>query len=774
MLKRSDRADRTPRRAARLTAGRISGIAVFALAAVLGGAISGLGQNAGHDADLRSVIATFDLEPMPSAPRQDPALVALGRALFFDKELSGNRDIACATCHHPTLASGDGRSLSIGSGGIGLGADRQMSYAGAVIPRNAPDVFDRAHPDWRTMFWDGRVAIVDDAFDTPAGDALLPDIASLLAAQAMFPVTSPDEMRGRPGEIDVFGSVNELALIAPDDWRGMWDALMARVLAHESYVRLFAAAYPDTPQGELTFAHAANAIGAFESLAFTLTDSPWDRYLFGDDDALSEEAKEGALLFYGEAGCAACHSGVLMTDQEFHNIGVPQVGPGKGDGAPLDLGLALETGDPLDVFRFRTPPLRNVAVTGPWMHNGAFVDLAQAIRAHADPDTTWDEYSIESLEPELREMVLTDLLLRARLLDARDVQLEGMALTDAEISALVAFLESLTADSIAGLAALEPHTVPSGLNVSDTANPVAADLEAAMPVILLQADDTVSLADAILLAPPGAILRLAPGTYDGPVILDRPITIEALDGAAGVVVHSNGHGPVIDVRAPDVVVRGLAVSGGTIGIAVNDAVGVRIEGNDLHGNRDIGIAIADSAVVVRGNRLAGIGGPEDAAIRISGRDGGFGTLIEGNLIAASAGTGVLVEDAFAIVRGNDIRDNGHAGVQAQLGSSLIASDNDIQGNVGNGIAVLDQSTATLTGNRLFLNGRAAETPAVLVAMGCEALLRDNVLVHANGCALITVEDGFVNGVGNRMLDGQPDGACSAVEVPISALLMSSG
>ncbi|MCB0238120.1 MAG: hypothetical protein KDH08_05655, partial [Anaerolineae bacterium] len=107
--------------------------------------------------------------------------------------------------------------------------------------------------------------------------------------------------------------------------------------------------------------------------AFTLLDSPWDRFLAGDDSALSTDAQHGALLFYGDAGCARCHSGNLLTDQEFHNAAVPQLGPGKGRQNPyIDLGRARETGNPDDRFAFRTPPLRNVALTGPWMHNGAF------------------------------------------------------------------------------------------------------------------------------------------------------------------------------------------------------------------------------------------------------------------------------------------------------------------------------------------------------------------------------------------------------------------
>lgn len=142
----------------------------------------------------------------------------------------------------------------------------------------------------------------------------------------MFPVTSNDEMRGAPGDQDVLEQPNELALIAASDFPAIWDALTARLLAIPEYVTLFQAAYPDVLISELGFEHTANAIAAFEIEAFTLLNSPWQRYLNGDEMALSSAAKAGALLFYGDAGCSWCHSGPLFTDQMAHNLAVPQVG----------------------------------------------------------------------------------------------------------------------------------------------------------------------------------------------------------------------------------------------------------------------------------------------------------------------------------------------------------------------------------------------------------------------------------------------------------------
>jgi len=108
------------------------------------------------------------LTPIDLGPAPDPPKVALGEAIFFDKELSSNRDIACATCHRPLLHGGDGLALYVGIGGKGLGTARMLGQNLSLIPRNAPEIFNRGAPDWSTMFWDGRVAKEFDTFSSPA------------------------------------------------------------------------------------------------------------------------------------------------------------------------------------------------------------------------------------------------------------------------------------------------------------------------------------------------------------------------------------------------------------------------------------------------------------------------------------------------------------------------------------------------------------------------------------------------------------------------------
>ncbi len=434
------------------------------------------------DARLQALMQQADVHPPtnPSAPA--PALVELGEALFWDPILSGNRDVACATCHHPLAGTGDNLSVSIGTGGLGLAEKRiQPDDERDFIPRNANPLFNLGYLEWTTLFWDGRVsrsastslnAGPQSGFDTPASDRLLPGLDNLLAAQSMFPVTSRDEMRGLRGDADIFGQPNELAAILDYTSRPIWDGLMQRMLAIPAYVELFRAAYPDIPPDSLTFAQAANAIAAYEMTAFTFEDSPFDRYLQGDRQALPPDAKRGALLFYGEAGCAECHSGPLLTDQQFYNLAVPQIGDGKGREQPFDLGRARETGNACDRYAFRTPPLRNVALTGPWMHNGSLTTLEAVIRHHLDPAESLKAYDPAQLAPALQDTCQDQPeVLASVLATVSSSKTEGARLSERDIQDLLAFLEALTSPSALHLENTIPASVPSGLPVGGNVQP---------------------------------------------------------------------------------------------------------------------------------------------------------------------------------------------------------------------------------------------------------------------------------------------------------------
>ena len=419
------------------------------------------------DHTLYSILKVHNISPMEK-PKVDSLKAVLGQKLFFDKILSGNKDISCATCHHPSLNSADGLVLPIGVGGSGLGNTRVIGYDRTHIPRNSPEVFNRGASEWHTMFWDSRVSgSAETGFESPVDEKLPEGFDNVLAVQAMFPVTSRDEMRGEIGDTDVNGTENELALISPAAPNSIWFALMKRLLAIPEYVDLFEAAYPETPVEELGFQHAANAIAAFEIDAFTFLDSPWDHYVAGDNTALTEQQKLGALLFFGKAGCSNCHNGNLLTDQEHHNIGIPQFGPGKGNAAPLDVGRFAETGEQQHRFAFRTPPLRNVATTAPYMHNGAYDNLYDAIVHHLNPEKALKEFDSSHLPEALQKSYQDSEKLYKKMVNSLDSLLTNNRpdLAAEEIDALVAFMDSFTEKGLNNVSSTFIYEVPSGLPV---------------------------------------------------------------------------------------------------------------------------------------------------------------------------------------------------------------------------------------------------------------------------------------------------------------------
>lgn len=443
--------------------------------------------------------------------------VALGRSLFFDKILSGNRNISCATCHHPEHGTSDGLALPLGEGPRGLGPDRRVgeTLAESVherVPRNSPALFNLGAREFTRMFHDGRVEVdahgyYEGGFITPAKWKLPEGLDNVLAAQAMFPVTSAAEMAGQKGENEVAdaASLNNAA-----GENGVWALLADRLREIPEYVRLFEAAYPGEVRGaeEVTFVRAANAIAAFEAVVFRSDESAFDHYLRGAEEAMTPTAVRGAELFYGRARCADCHSGKFQTDHGFHAIAMPQIGPGKGHGQDgsywresghqgflEDQGRGRVTVRFEDDYKFRTPSLRNVALTGPWGHAGAYDDLEDVVRHHLDPIGSLHGYEVQgALHPPLPRVVelgaegsslraewmaesrVPGYLLRDSWVQGQDQlrgniaeanQLEGVDLSDEDVTFLVEFLRSLTDPRFERAGQLVPERVPSGLPVED-------------------------------------------------------------------------------------------------------------------------------------------------------------------------------------------------------------------------------------------------------------------------------------------------------------------
>ena len=211
-------------------------------------------------------------------------------------------------------------------------------------------------------------------------------------------------------------------------------------------------------------------MAAFVAYEHRATDSPFDAYLSGRKHALTPPQKRGLALFYGKAQCSVCHSGPFQTDHGFHAIGMPQIGPGKGHGAPYaDHGRAAVTGDSADLYKFRTPSLRNVALTAPYGHAGAYPTLEEVIRHHLSPMSSLmayhpDTFALPALDGQSApDITQPDKDERARI--AAAIELQPQTLTVREIADLVAFLHALT-DANAAIGRLRaPATVPSGLPV---------------------------------------------------------------------------------------------------------------------------------------------------------------------------------------------------------------------------------------------------------------------------------------------------------------------
>jgi cytochrome c peroxidase len=409
------------------------------------------------------------------------AKVELGRNLFYDKILSGNLNISCATCHHSLTATGDGLSLPVGEGGRGLGVTRDTgSGADAIherVPRNAPPVFNLGAREFTRMFHDGRVEVDASApggFRSPAGSSLPPGLDNVLAVQAMFPVTSATEMAGQAGE-------NAQAdAAAAGDLPGVWGELALKLQVIPGYLDLFMDAYPGEIQqaSDITYVHAANAIAAFEANAWRFDNSPYDRYLRGDSTAMSTEARQGMNVFYGKGGCGECHSGPFQTDQEFHAIAMPQIGAGKGDNLPGysdghdDFGRERVTGDSFNRFQFRTPSLRNIVISAPYGHAGAFNTLRAVVEHHLDAVNSLNNYdqqqAVMPSRPDLDAkdfIVMDDEDRRNAIADANEI--EPVKLKEKDIDALIAFLQALTDPAALDMRSDVPSSVPSGLTLAE-------------------------------------------------------------------------------------------------------------------------------------------------------------------------------------------------------------------------------------------------------------------------------------------------------------------
>ena len=404
--------------------------------------------------------------------RADERSVALGQLLFYDAILSGNKSVSCATCHHPAFGTSDGVSLAIGDGGMGLGPKRSIDPKNVPeirVGRNAPSLFNLGAAQFTSLFHDGRLE-ADPArpsgIRSPLEDEMVGGFNSVLSAQAMFPVLSADEMAGHYSENEISKAVRLGQLTIEG---GAWDLIATRVAAIPEYREMFDKVIGNTRPIEFT--DIANAIADFIAFEWRADNSPFDRYLRGEN-ALSAKALAGMELFYGKANCVACHSGQFQTDHDFHAIAMVQIGPGKTERFEThtrDIGRMRVTGNEDDAYKFRTPSLRNIGLSAPYGHAGAYATLEGVVRHHLNPVASLMNYDRNNaILPDLPDAVdfsiLDDRAMLGEIANANE--LEPVELSDSEVADLLAFLDSLTDPlSRAGFRLGIPASVPSGLPV---------------------------------------------------------------------------------------------------------------------------------------------------------------------------------------------------------------------------------------------------------------------------------------------------------------------
>ena len=285
--------------------------------------------------------------PFPETAPYSLHMATLGKMLFYDPRLSGAQNMNCASCHNPSFGYETPVPLAIGA-------------ANTPLPRHAPTVLNHA---WTPLFfWDGRAASLEE--------------------QAAGPITAAAEMNGD------------------------FDIIVQRLSAIPEYARWFDRLFP----GEgVSRAAVLQAIATYERTIVTGA-APFDRWIEGDEQAISEPAKRGFMVFNGKANCSICHGGWNFTDNLFHDIGLPSEDEGR---------IAIVPGDESNRHAFKTPNLRNLTYRAPFMHDGSLPDL-EAVIVHYETGGV----SRPSLSPDMLPLVLSD----------------------GERNDLLAFLQSLTAE----------------------------------------------------------------------------------------------------------------------------------------------------------------------------------------------------------------------------------------------------------------------------------------------------------------------------------------
>lgn len=336
------------------------------------------------DQRLAGYIQEFNLKTLTAPAARKQKLFIIGRNLFHEKGLSGNNNIRCLDCHHPRVGTHDGLPLSVGEGSFGLQLETslRMQGTGLVLARNTPALFNLHNVN--VMFWDGRVELNPETgvFSTPV--PLRPEVAqtlkSALAAQAIFPIVDHAEMRGQKGTNPIADAKDE---------HEAWDLIVQKVINLPGYREAFAEVYPGKT---INIGHFGEALAEFQGQAFFFANTPYDKYIQGNLEALTPKQKLGMDVFFNKGKCGDCHNGEHLSAMDFDGVGGPQIGPGKTDGD--DYGRFLVDNDESSKYAFRVPPMRNVALTAPYFHNGAFATLEEVVEHYDDIKASLESFKL--------------------------------------------------------------------------------------------------------------------------------------------------------------------------------------------------------------------------------------------------------------------------------------------------------------------------------------------------------------------------------------------
>jgi len=618
------------------------------------------------------ILASTNLQrPFPEMPQRannpaTPEKIELGKLLYFDPILSADNDISCAHCHHPDLGFSDNRGQSMGRGGKGIGPQRE---GGAVIRRGSPTIWNAAYN--HLQFWDGRARDLEE--------------------QAGKPIQDQNEMAQDSTEL-----VKELQAIP-------------------EYVQLFEKAFGGSNGATVTFERATYAIAAFERTVLS-HNSKFDRYANGEVSALSPNERRGFNLFRSlKTRCFECHNLPAFANPDFKVIGVPPL----PNGAP-DSGRAEVAGKGY-ANAFKVPTLRNVALTAPYMHNGAFKTLEEVLDFYANGGGPGRGFNVPNVDDKIRKF------------DLRRQEKED----------LIAFLHALTDETNKPEI---PRRVPSGLPVVPSLSNQSLEMQIfkakpagkkSTPItrvgkrLIVKAGESIQI--SIDAAQPGDTVAVMPGVYHETLTVD-------MAGLTLLGLEQNGQRPVLDGK--NILADGLIGSGRDFemrffdvknytanGVMINGGVNVKFrdlycENPGLYGVYPVEcINVLVERCTVTGVRDAGIyvGQSRDIVVRdckayanVTGIEieNSVNAVVENNEVYNNA-AGILVfllpnnpskVSQNCKVVNNRIYENNHVNfgdpaaivsrVPSGTGALILAADevevtqNEIRGNNSVGVAVL--------------------------------------------------------------------------------------